>query len=146
MIASARAFGRRAIASRGWADLSLVDDQPDCLSIGDVNLQALFTRVAAVVHHGGAGTATAATRAGAPQVVMPRHYDQHHFAQRVNELGIGHAHPPVAPTTDSLTGALEHALEPDVAARARFIAPSVRTDGAQVAARHSITAGPRNSF
>ena len=72
MIETARALGRRAIVSRGWADLSLVDNAPDCLSIGEVNQQALFKRVAAVVHHGGAGTTTAATGAGAPQVVIPQ--------------------------------------------------------------------------
>ena len=43
MIETARALGRRAIVSRGWADLSLVDDEPDCLAIGEVNQQALFT-------------------------------------------------------------------------------------------------------
>jgi vancomycin aglycone glucosyltransferase len=36
--------------SRGWADLSLADSKPDCLAIGEVNVQALFKRVAAVVH------------------------------------------------------------------------------------------------
>ena len=56
MIQAARALGRRAIVSRGWADLTLVDNEPDCLAIGEVNLQALFKRVAAVVHHGGAST------------------------------------------------------------------------------------------
>ena len=66
MIHTARALGRRAIVSRGWADLSLVDDEPDCLAIGEVNQQALFKRVAAVVHHGGAGTTTTAALAGAP--------------------------------------------------------------------------------
>src|SRR5205823_5215715 len=75
MIESARALGRRAIVSRGWAELALLDDKSDCLSIGDVNQQALFGRVAAVVHHGGAGTTHAAARAGAPQVVIPQHYD-----------------------------------------------------------------------
>jgi vancomycin aglycone glucosyltransferase len=56
MIQAARAFGCRSIVLRGWADLSLLDDKPDCLSIGEVNQQALFKRVAAAVHHGGAGT------------------------------------------------------------------------------------------
>ncbi|MEU0570997.1 glycosyltransferase [Nonomuraea sp. NPDC005983] len=127
MIESARALGRRAIVSRGWTDLSLVDDEPDCLSIGEVNQQALFERVAAVVHHGGAGTTTAAGRAGAPQVVIPQHYDQHYWAQRVRLLGIGAAHPPA----DSLATALSHALQPDVAARAQVVAAEVRTDGRQ---------------
>src|SRR5690606_37821232 len=79
MIESARALGRRAIVSRGWADLSLLDDQPDCLLIGEVNQQALFERVSAVVHHVGAGTTTIAARVGAPQVIIPQHYDQHYF-------------------------------------------------------------------
>ena len=144
MIQTARALGRRAIVSRGWADLSLpVDDEPDRLAIGEVNQQALFRRVAAVVHHGGSGTTTAAALAGAPQVVIPQLYDQHYWAQRIHHLGIGTAHAPGTPTADSLTSALEHTLQPDVAARAHSIATAVRTDGAQVAAQRLITANPR---
>lgn len=141
MIESARALGRHAIVLRGWADLSLLDDAPDCLSIGEVNQHALFRRVAAVVHHGGAGTTTAAGLAGAPQVVIPQHYDQHYWAQRVHDLGIGTAHAPGAPTTESLTRALERTLQPAVGARARSIAGMVRTDGARVAAERLIAAG-----
>jgi vancomycin aglycone glucosyltransferase len=110
MIRSARALGRRAIVSRGWADPSVADDEPDCLTIDEVNQQALFSRVAAVVHHGGAGTTTAAALGGAPQVVIPQMYDQHYWAQRIHDLGIGTAHAPGAPTVDSLTSALEHTL------------------------------------
>ena len=136
MIASARALGRRAILLRGWADLELVDDAPDCIAIGEVNQQALFARVAAVVHHGGAGTTTAAARAGAPQVVIPQHYDQHYWAGRVGQLGIGAPHPSSVPTAESLTAALERALLPETSERARSIAGSMRGDGALVAARH----------
>ena len=139
MIQTARALGRRAIISRGWADLSLVDNEPDCLAIGEVNQQALFKRVAAVVHHGGAGTTTAAARAGAPQVVIPQHYDQHYWASRVQQLGIGSAHAPGTPTADSLTSALKHTLQPDVTARAQAVAAAVPSDGAQVAAQRLIT-------
>jgi vancomycin aglycone glucosyltransferase len=135
MIQSARALGRRAILLRGWAELSLADNEPDCLAIDEVNQQALFKRVAAVVHHGGAGTTTAAARAGAPQVLIPQMYDQHYWARRVQQLGIGSAHAPAAPTTDSLTSALRHALQPDVVARARSTAQLVRGDGALIAAQ-----------
>ena len=134
MIRSARAFGRRAIVLRGWADLSLVDEEPDCLAIGEVNQQAL-QRVAAVVHHGGAGTTTAAARAGAPQVLIPQNYDQHYWTQRIQHLGLGTAHAPGTPTIDSLTIALERTLKPDVAARARSVATAIRSDGAQIAAQ-----------
>ena len=144
MIESARALGRRAIVSRGWADLSLIDDAPDCLAIGEVNLQTLFKRVGAVVHHGGAGTTTAAARAGAPHVVIPQHYDQHYWAERVQHLGIGIAHAGGAPTTDSLTSALKRALHFDVAVRAKSVATAVRSDGAQAAARRLIAADFQN--
>jgi vancomycin aglycone glucosyltransferase len=138
MIESARALGRRAIVSRGWADLALVDDASDCLAIDEVNQQKLFKRVAAVVHHGGAGTTTAAARAGAPQVVIPQHYDQPYWAHRVQELGTGTAHDASTPTTASLTEALERVLLPEVAARAGAIAAAMRADGAQIAARQLI--------
>jgi vancomycin aglycone glucosyltransferase len=144
MIESARALGRRAIISRGWADLSLVDDAPDCLAIDEVNQQALFKRVAAVVHHGGAGTTTAAALAGAAQVVIPQHYDQHYWAGRVQQLGIGSAHAPGAPTNASLTSALRYSLQPVVAVRAHFVAAAMRSDGAQVAARRMIKAFRKN--
>jgi vancomycin aglycone glucosyltransferase len=138
MIASARALGRRAIVLRGWADLELVDDAPDCLAIGEVNQQALFARVAAVVHHGGAGTTTAAARAGAPQVVIPQHYDQHYWAGRVDTLGIGSAHASSVLTAASLTSALERALRAETAGRARAVAGSMRGDGAEIAARRLV--------
>lgn len=141
MIASARAHGRRAIVSRGWAELALVDEGADCLTIGEVNQQALFPRVAAVVHHGGAGTTTAAARAGAPQVVIPQHYDQHYWAQRVQQLGIGTAHAPAAPTVESLAAALGLVLRGEVAARAREVAGEVRGDGARVAAERIVRGG-----
>jgi vancomycin aglycone glucosyltransferase len=76
-------------------------------------VQALFRRVAAAVHHGGAGTTTAVAHAGAPQVVVPQMYDQHYWAKRVHDLGIGTAHTPGAPTADSLTTALRRTLQPD---------------------------------
>ena len=134
MIESVRALGRRLILSRGWAELELVDAESDCIAIGEVNQQALFPRVAAVVHHGGAGTTHAAARAGAPQVIIPQHYDQHYWSHRIEELGIGSAHASSVPATDSLTRALERTLDPGVAARARALAPRIGGDGARVAA------------
>ncbi len=134
MIDAARAVGRRAIVSRGWAELSLTDSETDCLAIGDVNLQELLTRVAAAVHHGGAGTTTTAALAGTPQVLIPQLYDQHYWARRTQELGIGVAHAPGTPTAASLTTALDEALQPNVGRQARAIAAAVRLDGAEAAA------------
>lgn len=134
-----RAQGRRALVSRGWADLALIDDQDDCFAVGEANHQALFGRVAAVVHHGGAGTTTTATRAGAPQVVVPQAADQPYWTGRVVELGIGAAHDGPTPAFDSLSAALRTALAPETHARARAVADMIRTDettdGATVAAK-----------
>jgi vancomycin aglycone glucosyltransferase len=133
-IEAIRAQGRRALIARGWADLAPIDDRDDCFAVGEVNQQALFGRVAAVVHHGGAGTTTTATRAGAPQVVVPQWADQPYFASRVADLGIGVAHDVQAPTTESLSAALSTALTPQTRARATAVASTIRTDGATVAA------------
>jgi vancomycin aglycone glucosyltransferase len=36
-----RAQGGRALVSRGWGDLALIDDRGDCFAVGEVNQQAL---------------------------------------------------------------------------------------------------------
>lgn len=118
-IEAVRAQGRRVVVSRGWADLSPIDDRDDCVAVGEVNHQALFERVAAVVHHGGAGTTTTAARAGAPQVVVPQGADQPYWATRVRDLGIGAAHDGPAPTAESLSTALEAVLTDQTCARGR---------------------------
>jgi vancomycin aglycone glucosyltransferase len=70
-----------------------------------------------------------AVRAGVPQVVVPPVADQPYFARRVAELGIGVAY------DGSLEAALETALAPSTKARAAAVAPTIRTDGAMVAAK-----------
>ena len=49
----------------------------------------LFPRMAAVVHHGGAGSTAATLRASLPAVVIPAGFDQPFWAWRVRELGVG---------------------------------------------------------
>ena len=51
----------------------------------------LLPRVAAAIHHGGAGTIAAALRAGIPSVVVPFLGDQSLWAGRVHALGAGPA-------------------------------------------------------
>jgi vancomycin aglycone glucosyltransferase len=130
-----RAQGRRVLISRGWADLALVDDREDCFVVGEVNQQALFPRVAAVVHHGGAGTTTVAARAGSPQVIVPQIVDQPYWASRVSDLGVGSAHDGPTPTAESLSAALESALSPATRARALAVADTILGDGAMRAAK-----------
>lgn len=134
-IGAVRAQGRRMVVLRGWADLALAGERSDCFVTGDVNQQALFPLMAAIVHHGGAGTTTAASRAGVPQLVVPQIVDQPYWASRVAELGIGAAHEGPTPTLGSLSAALATALAPEARARAATVARTIRADGAEVAAK-----------
>ena len=102
-IEAARAQGRRVVLARGWVEAAPIDDGDDVFLTGDVNQQALFPRMAAVVHHGGAGTTTTATRSGAPQVIVPQIVDQPYWAARVAGLGVGVAHDGATPTLESLS-------------------------------------------
>jgi vancomycin aglycone glucosyltransferase len=123
MIQTARALGRRAILSRGWADLSLVDDEPDCLAIGEVNQQALCKRVAAVVHHGGAddhrGRRGWRAAGRHPAALRPAL-----LAHCIHHLGIGTAHAPGAPTSERWRAPRAHSNP--TAVRAKSIVAAMR--------------------
>ncbi|MFG3342910.1 nucleotide disphospho-sugar-binding domain-containing protein [Glycomyces sp. NPDC048151] len=134
-VGAARRNHRRIVLASGWADLAPVDDRDDCITVDDVNQQQLFPRVAAVVHHGGAGTTATAAVAGTPQTVLPQIVDQPYWARRVSELGIGTAHTGPTLTTRSLTAAIETTLTPQIRARAAATAKLIRTDGAATAAK-----------
>ena len=56
-----------------------------------VPLSQLLPRAAALVHHGGIGTASQALAAGVPQLVMPMAHDQPDNADRIKRLGVGRA-------------------------------------------------------
>jgi vancomycin aglycone glucosyltransferase len=138
LVDAARALGRRIILCRGWSELPPVDQGQDCLVVDEANQQKLFTRVAAVIHHGGAGTTAAAARAGAPQLALPMFTDQFYWGQRLRNLGIGAAVPMAGLDASKLAEALDHVLEPRIAVRARSVAKDVVTNGAAAAARRLV--------
>jgi vancomycin aglycone glucosyltransferase len=139
LIEAARAMGLRSILSQGWANLIPSDKGKDCLSIGDVNHEKLFPRVAAIIHHGGSGTTTAAARAGRAQVIIPHNYDQFYWANRVQELGVGVSGPLRDDlTVDTLVPALRECLQPEVTTRAQTLASRMELHGAQVAAERLV--------
>jgi sterol 3beta-glucosyltransferase len=71
----------------------------------------LFPRMAAVVHHGGAGTTAAGLRAGVPSIVVPFFGDQLFWGQRVEKLGVGTAPIPRKKlTVDNLARAIDRAV------------------------------------
>ncbi len=138
LIEGARAVGRRAILSEGWAELERIDGEADCVVVGDVNHQSLFERVAAVVHHGGAGTMTAAALAGVPQVIVPMFGDQFYWGARLSSLGVGSVVSFQEMDADSLASAIHEVLQSRVTTRARSLSSQVSSGGASIAAQRLI--------
>ena len=135
LLEAARALGLRSILSQGWAGLIPGEPGSDCLSIGDVSHGKLFPRVAAIVHHGGAGTTATAARAGTAQVIIPHNYDQFYWAHRVEQLGIGVSGSLRDDiTVDNLAQALRECLRPELATRAHEVAGQMELHGARIAA------------
>lgn len=89
--AAARA-GVRVIVPEGSSGVGVVSTGStgvELLAIPDVPFEWLFPRVAAVVHHGGAGTTVAGLRAGVPGLVVAHGLDQPYFGERLAALGVG---------------------------------------------------------
>lgn len=95
-------WGGRAVVSEGtggmrlpnWASLP-----KNLIATTHAEHALLFPRVAAVVHHGGAGTTAAALRAGRPSVILPLLGDQLYWGRRVAALGAGEAPIPLRRVT-----------------------------------------------
>lgn len=89
VLEGAGASGRRVLLSKGWAGLG-GGELPATVKVvhGPMPHAKLFPRLAAVVHHGGAGTTATALRAGVPQVIVPHMADQFHHAHRLAALDI----------------------------------------------------------
>ena len=111
MIKALHQTNQRAILSSGWGGLQKTDLPESIFMIDSIPHSWLFTRVAAVVHHGGAGTTAAGLRAGVPSIVIPFFADQPYWAQRVADLGVGPAPIPRQKlTADRLAQAIQIAI------------------------------------
>ncbi len=89
VIDGVRLAGRRGLLLSGWQGLHAGQPGDDILVIDGAPHDWLFGQMALVVHHGGAGTAAAALRAGVPQLVVPFSADQPFWADRVHRAGVG---------------------------------------------------------
>jgi sterol 3beta-glucosyltransferase len=128
IVRALRRAGLRGVIQRGWGGLEAVGD--DILTIGEVPHSALFPRMAAVVHHCGAGTTAAGLRAGVPAVPVPIQFDEGFWAARLVTLGVApRAVPLRGLTADTLAAALVRAThDPAYAERARTVGARIRAE------------------
>ena len=104
----------------------------DAIAVGSIPHEWLFPRMAAVVHHAGAGTAAAGFRAGVPAVGVPVYTDQPLWASRIASLGAGPQPIPYKKLTPERLGdAITEAVStPSYAQRAAEVAAAIaREDG-----------------
>ncbi|WP_033440549.1 glycosyltransferase [Saccharothrix sp. NRRL B-16314] len=143
VVEAARRVGVRPILAAGWGALAGATSADDVLVVDEIDYRGLFPRVAAVVHHGGAGTTGAAFTAGRPQVVCPFVADQPFWGEVAHRRGVGAAPVPQRRlTVDRLAAALDVVVGNEVMARtARELGERVRAEdgvGTAVAALERI--------
>lgn len=127
--------GVRGVIGTGWAGIAGETD--DVIAVEDVPHSWLFPRMAAVAHHGGAGTTAAGFRAGVPTVICPFFGDQPGWGKRSLALGVGV--PPIARnrlTPKGLAASITEAVRnPAIRARAQHLAADLEhEDGVGIAA------------
>ena len=121
--------GQRGILLSGWAGLGQAELPDSVFALDAAPFGWLFPRVAAVVHHGGAGTTSAGLRAGVPSVIVPFFGDQPYWGQRVAALGVGPAPiPRKRLTAERLAQAIQQAVA-DQTRRARAAALGAQIRG-----------------
>ena len=81
--------GQRGLLVEGWGGLGNADLPDGVFRVRSAPFDWLFTRMAAVVHHGGAGTTAIGLRAGVPSILVPFIADQPWWGHRVAALGVG---------------------------------------------------------
>jgi sterol 3beta-glucosyltransferase len=112
VVQALQATGKRGILLGGWSNLGAEPLPPSILRIESAPHDWLFPQMAAVVHHGGAGTTAAGLRAGVPSVIVPYFADQPFWGRRIAAIGAGPA--PIARkqlTAERLASALRVATE-----------------------------------
>lgn len=106
--------GMRGVLARGWGGLQ-PGVVPSPLHLIDEAAQGRpLPLIAAVVHHGGAGTTAARLRAGRPSVICPFFRDQPFWGRLVHEAGLGQAPLPQRRlSTARLAAAMNEAVHSD---------------------------------
>jgi len=120
----------RAVFCKGWSSLgSASQDLKNIYVVDDVPHEWLFSRVSAVVYHGGAGSTSMALKHGRPAVVVSIYGDSAFWGSRIASAKVGIA--PIAYkdlTADRLADAIKEVLRPKYKIAAKELAKKVEGD------------------
>ncbi|CAG0928369.1 vancomycin aglycone glucosyltransferase [Thermoflexales bacterium] len=121
---------QRAVLATGWGGLKSEDVPSSIFVLDSVPHAWLFPQVAAVVHHGGAGTTGAGLRAGKPTVICPIVGDQSFWGRRIATLGAGPQPIPLRRlTAERLAGAIRSAVNDEhIRQRAASLGTTIRSE------------------
>ena len=130
VLEAARRAETRLVIGAGWGGLDRGMSGDGVLAVEDVDYQRLFPRVAAVVHHGGAGTTGSAFASGRPQVVCPFVADQPFWARLAHDRGVAPEPQPQRHLTAAglATAISTAATDPDMARAAQELGYRVRAE------------------
>ncbi len=125
-----RLAGQRGILATGWGGLTADNTSKDIFVLDSVPHDWLFPKVAAIVHHGGAGTTGAAVRAGKSQIICPFVGDQSFWGQRTADLGVAPSPIPQAKlTAEKLANAIKYAVsDNNIRQRALSLGETIRAE------------------
>ena len=126
-----RLTGVRAVVSKGWGGLgrSTFSIPSNVFMLGNCPHDWLFSQVACVVHHGGAGTTAAGISAGKPTVVVPFFGDQPFWGKMVVRTGAGPRPIPFkALTASNLAEAIAAALQPAMLENAKILGAKIKEE------------------
>ncbi|HSL45414.1 MAG TPA: glycosyltransferase, partial [Anaerolineales bacterium] len=103
--------GQRGLLLTGWGGMNVMRVPDNVFVLNSAPHSWLFPRMAAVVHHGGAGTTAEGLRAGVPTVIVPFIVDQRFWGERIKALGVGPDPIPAKKlTADQLAAAIRVAI------------------------------------
>ena len=132
IVEAVRLAGQRGIIASGWGGMAAeeAEEADDIHRIDSAPHEWLFPRMAAVVHHGGAGSTAAGFHAGVPSVICPFGVDQPFWAKLSVKLGVGaRPVPRRTMTAERLASSIKSAVEdPRIRRQARELGEKLRTE------------------